>query len=315
MAQSIGMGIEGLPARPRLRPGVFWCRRGDGLLQVGISPDRGAIAHDTESVRRLLSGLGTGQTLPSDLDRAAIRLCRDLVEAHLIVSAADLVDLLGRAASAAQRESMLAVVAADGAQAPMVWASRAAHRVRVSHDHLPRSADRLRSMLIDGGVDAVTEDPPGAPPPDLELHLALGEVDRDRSDAWLQDDRAHLLLTTCEGQIRVGPFVVPGQTPCLRCLDAHEADIDPRRPLVIQQYAVSSPREVEHPAPAAPDLLDLALAWVARDALSWCEGRTPRTWGATVAVTPDLVLARTRWSVHAACGCGWGLTAPAGRTA
>ncbi len=51
-------------------------------------------------------------------------------------------------------------------------------------------------------------------------------------DRLVQADRPHLLVTAVAGRVRVGPCVVPGLTACLRCVDAHLADRDPRHPLV-----------------------------------------------------------------------------------
>ena len=40
----------------------------------------------------------------------------------------------------------------------------------------------------------------------------------------------------------IGPFVVPGETACLRCVDAHCTDADPSWPLLVRQYAAASSR-------------------------------------------------------------------------
>jgi hypothetical protein len=37
------------------------------------------------------------------------------------------------------------------------------------------------------------------------------------------------------GAARVGPYVVPGRTPCLACLEAHRRDADPAWPAVAAQ--------------------------------------------------------------------------------
>ena len=44
----------------------------------------------------------------------------------------------------------------------------------------------------------------------------------------------HLLLTVSADGVRPGPFVVPGVTACLRCLDAHRSERDPRRATVLR---------------------------------------------------------------------------------
>jgi bacteriocin biosynthesis cyclodehydratase domain-containing protein len=169
--------------------------------------------------------------------------------------------------------------------------------VVVSHDRAPRSARTCRDLLAQAGVATGADGP--------VLHVARTEVDRDLTDAWMRADRAHLLVTLADGIVRVGPFVVPGQTACVRCVDAHHTELDPRRSLVLHQYAGRTPR-VGLPDPVPHDLLELALVWAVRDLVNWIDGRRPRCWSATLQVDPRLELAVTPWPVHAGCGCAWG---------
>ena len=136
------------------------------------------------------------------------------------------------------------------------------------------------------------------------LHLTDTEPDRELVDEWARADLPHLLVTAVEGIVRVGPFVVPGLTACLRCLDAHLAERDPRRSLVVQQYAAQPTGE--DPLPA--DLWQLATAFAVRELVRWVDGHRPRTWSATVRVDPELELVPTTWRRHPGCGCSWGLT-------
>jgi len=145
------------------------------------------------------------------------------------------------------------------------------------------------------------------------LHVARTEVDRDLTDAWMRADRPHLLLALGDGIVRVGPFVVPGETACLRCLDAHQGERDPRRSLVLHQYAASRAPRAGVPDPVPHDLLDLAQVWAVRDLVAWIDGRRPRSWSATVQVDPALELAMTPWPAHPGCGCAWGRLSAPGR--
>jgi len=106
----------------------------------------------------------------------------------------------------------------------------------------------------------------------------------------------------------IGPFVVPGRTACLRCVDAHRTDADPSWPLLVRQYAAASIRDRVDgaPEPVDPLLAALALAWAARDLATYVDGRRPSTWSATITVQPDLSELETRsWLRHPACGCSW----------
>ncbi len=92
---------------------------------------------------------------------------------------------------------------------------------------------------------------------DVAVVAATGPLPREEVDPLVGAGTPHLVLsgTGRPGVLRVGPFVVPGQTACLRCVDAHEGERDPRRPLVLEQLA-------ELPAAAVDaGTTALALAW------------------------------------------------------
>ena len=84
------------------------------------------------------------------------------------------------------------------------------------------------------------------------------------------------------GSRRIGPFVEPGRTACLRCVDAHEAEVDPRLPFLVEQAAMAT----DGGEPVDPVLDRLALAWAVRDLCRYLEGDEPSTWSATVDLGP-----------------------------
>jgi len=130
--------------------------------------------------------------------------------------------------------------------------------------------------------------------------LREGQPHRSEVDTLTQQDRPHLLVHGELDHVVLGPFVAPGRTACLRCLDAHLADLDPRRPLVLEQQT-----DVTAPVPLDPVLWQLALAWAVRDVLRWVDGERPSTWSATVRLGPDPSPQRQEWLRHPRCGCGW----------
>ena len=297
------------PARPLLRPGVQVCRRSDGNLQIGLDPRLALVVPDTAEVRSLLDGLreGTAPPPPDRLPTRLARLCADLLDRGLVVDGDDLLAAVGAAPDRRTRESVAAFFAEAGMAAGPILRARARVPVTVTHDRAPRSARRCRELLAAAGVDEAPTGDHGA-----VLHVARTEVDRDLTDAWMRADRPHLLVALGDGIVRVGPFVVPGATACLRCLDAHQGERDARRSLVLHQYAAARPR-VGVPDPVPHDLLDLALVWAVRDLVAWVDGRRPRSWSATMPVDPALELALTPWPAHPGCGCAWGRVS-AGRT-
>jgi hypothetical protein len=124
--------------------------------------------------------------------------------------------------------------------------------------------------------------------------VALLVTERDHPpevDQWSVESLPHLVVRLHAESVRVGPFVQPGVTACLRCLTAAGLPADVR--------------------PAAytdvdPALLMLALAWAVRDLATWQTGQLPATWSATVTIGADLGTEITRWPRHPHCGCSWG---------
>jgi hypothetical protein len=169
----------------------------------------------------------------------------------------------------------------------------------------PRQVAVTADPLLEGSVRractaALLETTPGAP---LRLVVTAGEPRRAVSDSLVRDDEPHLWLAVLPGSVRIGPYVEPGRTACLRCLDAHLGDLDPRRATVLHQL------EELPSAPAAdpePCLLQLAVAWAVRDVARLLAGLPSALRSATVTVTEDLEIIRREWLRHPHCGCAWG---------
>jgi hypothetical protein len=89
----------------------------------------------------------------------------------------------------------------------------------------------------------------------------------------------------------VGPFVVPGRTACLRCLDLHRTDGDPAWPLLLEQYSRVSRHDRSDgvPEPVDAAMAAVALGWVAREVAADLTGTGPLTWSRTLTLTPELV--------------------------
>jgi bacteriocin biosynthesis cyclodehydratase domain-containing protein len=122
----------------------------------------------------------------------------------------------------------------------------------------------------------------------------------------------HLLLRLSEGHAWLGPFVDPGRTACLRCVDAHHTDVDPPWPLLVEQHAARGGRDRVDGVPEPVDglLATIVLAWAVRDLASFAEGSRPSTWSTSIRLDPHLSAIESRtWLRHPACGCGWQETA------
>jgi len=162
-----------------------------------------------------------------------------------------------------------------------------------------RPAAESERLLRAAGVSTVHAD--------LAIVVAAGEPSRTLVDDHLRAGRPHLVVGAGPRGYRVGPFVVPGSTACLRCVDAHLAVRDPRRGVVVEQLAGRT---------AAPDdtvLEQLAVTWAVRDALRYLAGERPSTWSATVDLDLELDPHRHEWSRHPHCGCAWDALGPTDR--
>jgi len=171
--------------------------------------------------------------------------------------------------------------------------SAPAGRVHVTGPDGP--AAEARRLLTAAGASLATR-PRSA---DIALVLTGGEPPREALDDHLRSGLPHLVVAAGAGGYRVGPFVVPGSTACLRCVDAHLGEVDPRRAVVVEQLSGR---------PAAPDdpiLASVATAWAVRDVLRYLAGGLPTCWSATIDLGPAPGVARRAWARHPYCGCSW----------
>jgi hypothetical protein len=136
------------------------------------------------------------------------------------------------------------------------------------------------------------------PRAEVVLHVTDLPDDCARADPWVVDSRPHLTVVAVPDAVRIGPFVVPGLTACLRCVRAGSDGLR------------ASGRPVGAfltPGPGVDaGLLALAVGWAARDVATYSSGGTPSTWSATVTVGSGLSPVARTWQRHPHCGCSWG---------
>lgn len=258
----------------RLLPGLHLVRRDADHLQLGVDPPRCVVLRDLPEVRRLVEGLAVGKPPP-----------RPDVETSLALAAIRDAGLLVPDDAARRRELLRAA------------------RVRV--DAAPDVTAGVTALLRASGV--VEHAKPGGV--EVVLLVTTGEPARDRLDFLIREEVPHLLVRDHGHELVVGPFVVPGATACVRCVDCHHGDGDPRRGLVVEQVATQAPLV---PVSPDPSLRAVALSLAVRDLVSFVEGEVPGTWSSTITVTKELDLLPTRWLRHAGCGCAWDALAEVG---
>ena len=291
--------------RPLLRPGTHVLRRTDGTLQVGLRPEGAVVLDDSPALRRGLLGEAVPDPAWDLLDTAG-----------LLVDESALMPLLGRRQDSLEAPAAAALAREAG---PATMASATARsRCRVETATFGHGCGHaLAPALVDvlGALGISTEARPVRSPDGSRARrtpfgvlLGVGEPDRELTDGWVRDGTPHLVVRVTEGRAVVGPFVVPGRTACLRCLDAHHTDADADWPLLVRQYAASSARDRADgaPEPLDPALGLLAVAWAARDVASFVDGARPSTWSSTLVLAPDLTsLTSHSWPRHPECGCTW----------
>lgn len=265
-----------------LRPGTPVLARSPGIVQVGLDAPAVRLP-DEPAVRALLADLLRPRGLPEETEADPGVLDR-------------------------LRAAGLLVVVPDGA----AGAAEQVLRAQFGPDAVRRHAARPRGTAV--AVDA----PPGtaavlAPLLDaaglrhtetasVHLVVSAGPLDRERLDPLVRAGTPHLVVSGAAAGRRIGPFVEPGRTACLRCVDAHEALADVRRPLLLAQAARSAQTR---PPPLDPVLDALVLAWAVRDLCRYLEGDAPSTWSATYDLGPRDAPVATPWGRHPDCGCAW----------
>ena len=115
--------------------------------------------------------------------------------------------------------------------------------------------------------------------------------------------RPHLLVTVRETTASVGPFVLPGISPCLRCLHLARTDRDPRWGAMTAQLTGSN-RGVE---PCDVVLATIAAALAVTQVLAYVDTTQPPSSSCAGLLEMDLAdgrLRRRTVAAHPSCGCG-----------
>lgn len=289
--------------RAALRPGTVVVVRDHQSVQVGLAPDRAVVVNAPEAcgphrLAALLTGLEDGAVL----DRAAARAgvdTGDLAQvARILVRLADLghVELDTQGPAPAEPEPIprpdpvrRVYILGAGQISEVLRGPLAVNGCRVTagpHPGLALDPDR----------------PPwhrNGPPNDLVILTGTVAVDPVVTTALTRSGQPHLHMHCRDGRVVVGPTVVPGATPCLRCIDLFRARRDPRWPFVAAQLIDRAP-DAGVPALTAAAALVLAEIAATRE-----PGTRLQTIGATVEINPaEGLWRRLEWPAVPDCDCG-----------
>lgn len=303
-----------------LRPGVHVLRRSASEVQVGLDPARAVVLPDRPAVRHLLDSLASPASAPQGAYDEEV--CRLLADSGLLVDADTLLPLTpayaGSAPTGAVRGGVAALALLAGDETGALLRARSARTVVVAScgaGEAAHVATRVSDLLSEAGGTARCLDhgePPVPTAPSGEgtvgVLVSVGEPRREQLDPWIRAQVPHLVVRLLEGEALLGPFVLPGETACLRCVDAHHTDLDPAWPLLVAQHADASTRGRADslPEPVDPVLATLVGAWAAREVLTRLEGVHPAVTSSTLRLDARVTcLSSQVWARHPDCGCGW----------
>lgn len=267
----------------RLRSSARPVRRGPGEVQFGLSPGHGIVlAGLSEQETKLLLSLEGSAGTSRDVALAKRfgvhpQRVRDLVAA---LHGHDLLEETSTPRPDHRDRS--------------VWAPGRGNVV-----------EQIRSHLVAVGVGSGLE--PAArvetqPSPDLVVLCASDAVTPDVARIWQDAGTPHLPVILRDGAVVVGPLVLPGSSPCLRCLDLHRRDRDHAWPSILTQ--ISSPAcelgsPVEAP-PAQAATIAALVAMIAVESLSKNARVTGLSWELSL---PWPAVHTRAWTAHPECDC------------
>jgi hypothetical protein len=261
-------------------------------------------------------GVRTAAGVPAGVPAAA-RLAPDRAALSLLAGGEGAAEAL----LARRRAAVVVVHAADRVGAPLAALLAAAG---VGHVHVVDRGSVRPADLAPGGLAAselhrsraaaacdavrraapeVTTGPvePGRLP-DLVVLGSVRPVEEDLRAVLQNAGLPHLPVGIRETTAIVGPLVLPGRTPCLRCTDLHRAERDPAWPLLAAQLTDDRYRRLE---PCDVVLATLAAAVGTLQCLAYLDGGAPASLGGTLELAlPDWRLRRRSWPPHRHCGCG-----------
>jgi bacteriocin biosynthesis cyclodehydratase domain-containing protein len=190
-------------------------------------------------------------------------------------------------------------------------------RVMTRGDAVRASVDTFNAQTRRGVADAVAtkkkrrpsrETSAATPMPTLAVVTSVGGFPPTEVVAAVRD-RPHLFVDVCETTAAIGPFVLPGTTPCLRCLQLSRGDRDGRWPMVAAQLVS---RRVGVDA-CDVTIATLAASLAAMHVLRWIDAADAdvvstidSAGGVLEFDLADRRLRRRSVPAHPGCGCGAG---------
>jgi hypothetical protein len=141
--------------------------------------------------------------------------------------------------------------------------------------------------------------------PDVVVLAYDHEPPTDMVERLMREGRPHLVVAVRGVTGQVGPFVQPGRTPCLRCVDLTRSHTEHGWAGLREQLS----RPARGPGAAAAargTVVAAAVALAVSEVVAMIEGRVTVTGEATAVFGPGGPLPELRiWPLHPLCGCSW----------
>ena len=310
---SAGSGTLGA-VKPALRAGLLPLWRDRDTVQIGIDPRR-AIAVSGMSgaadVIRLLDGSRDRAQLVAEAEHCGVPAAVTERILTVLATSGVLVDhpvaTLRAIAPELRRELMPVLATAslserDGDGGARLLARRSAMTVQLRGSGLVAAS--LTDLLTRSGLAVRRSEPPRTRrSSDPDLLVLVGRQLPDRTAELLGKPVPHLGVYADEAIGVVGPFVQPGGTACLRCIDLARTERDPAWPLILAQLT----DRAADPSACDPVLATSVAAQAAAQVIAFADRSVAPA--ATANGTLELVLPswqwrRRTWLPHPACTCG-----------
>jgi hypothetical protein len=286
--------------RLMVRPGLKILRRDARTLQLGFDWPGVAAVRDTDALRSVLAAIDGVRDHRAVIAAAIaggvpVDACEEALA--LLLECGAVVDAGGPPPARLSEATSSALWLLAGPLRDLSDLVRSRQRCVVWVHGEGIVADTVRALTGSAGL-RLCDDPDQAT---VGVLAGDREPSREQADAAMRAGFPHLWAYVRDLVGVIGPFVVPGRTACLRCVDAARTEADPAWPTLLQS-AATRPLRV-----AACDGVHAALvgAWAAQEVALWASDVRPRTRGRVIEVPMGGPAEEGVFDPHPACGCGW----------
>lgn len=150
---------------------------------------------------------------------------------------------------------------------------------------------------------------PIAPDFNATLTISIGWPRPDHHQRWVSEDRAFLIVPGySQREIRIGPIIVPGRTPCLRCYELNQIENDFWREQIRQLRQLSPSHQPTKVASMLIASMTASYVTLWLDHISQEEPldtNHPLLGGQVIVDLETMESRLERWQNHPECGCLW----------